>query len=462
MKNITFSVGSVAMIDKADRSFGFFDRLFDGIGGKAKELKQSAKLFVHNRLASAVSVNRITDIYPHELFGCMGFEHMPSERSLYRNLERIGDKFSFVLERYDQLLQQQGLIADKQFLDFSSSYFEGTKANLGMLGYSRDSQPGKRQITFGIGTGINGIPSALTIQKGNVQDKKHLSSVLRLVKKILKPGSMLIFDCGANSKANKVKIRKLLFHYLTLKPKQRSSYAPYLRIFNESPKESFEVNGTVYQCVKTHGVGETLYVFFSEKLQREQREKRRKKFKRELERNDSILTKVKKGEEIGKYASREGPIVVKGSLQTTLGGVPNPYITGLEGYFILESSVDTAPAKALALYKDKDKAEKLIRDMKEGSELRPIRHWTSKAIFGYVLVVFLTNCLVRLTQFMAGKPIGRNLKLLKKYLTNLTLTVVYPPNAFKFHILSNISEEILGLLGDFVYKYEDKSLKLRW
>lgn len=45
---------------------------------------------------------------------------------------------------------------------------------MGELGYSRDHRPGKRQITFGIGTGINNIPSALTIQKGNVQDKKTL------------------------------------------------------------------------------------------------------------------------------------------------------------------------------------------------------------------------------------------------------------------------------------------------
>ena len=56
----------------------------------------------------------------------------------------------------------------------------------------------------------------------------------------------------------------------------------------------------------------------------------------------------------------------------------------------------------------------------------------------------------------------KNVKLLKKYLNNLTLTVVYPKNAFSFRILSNISQEVLGILGDFVYRYEDKSLKLRW
>ncbi len=50
---------------------------------------------------------------------------------------------------------------------------EGSKAELAEFGYSRDKIPDKLQINFGIATGINGIPTALTIQKGNVHDKKH-------------------------------------------------------------------------------------------------------------------------------------------------------------------------------------------------------------------------------------------------------------------------------------------------
>ena len=142
--------------------------------------------------------------------------------------------------------------------------------------------------------------------------------------------------------------------------------------------------------------------------------------------------------------------------------IKNPFITGLEGYFILESSVDDNPAKILKLYKDKDKAEKLIRNMKEGTELRPIRHWSTNAIIGYLFIVFLTNCLINLTHFLAKLPVVKNLKLLKKFLNNLTLTIVYPKNKFRFQVLSNISEEILAILGDFVHKYEDKSLDLRW
>lgn len=57
-----------------------------------------------------------------------------------------------------------------------------------------------------------------------------------------------------------------------------------------------------------------------------------------------------------------------------IGEVPNKYVTGIEGYFVLQSSIDEDPFKILSLYKDRDKAEKLIRNMKEGTELHPVRH----------------------------------------------------------------------------------------
>jgi transposase len=65
-------------------------------------------------------------------------------------------------------------------------------------------------------------------------------------------------------------------------------------------------------------------------------------------------------------------------------------VTGLEGFFILESSVDDEPENILEAYKNQDMAEKFIRDLKEGAEMRSIRHWSKYAVIGFVLIVFLT------------------------------------------------------------------------
>ena len=460
--NVTFSIGNVALIDKINEKFQLFSRLFDNIGTKAKNIKNSAKLFSYNRLGDCVSINQLTSVYPEELFKQLGFKDMPAERSLYRDLERIGLRVPFLQERYQEVIKENNLVSDNQFLDFSSSYFEGTKSKLGELGYSRDHEPGKEQITFGIATGINNIPTALTIQKGNVQDKKHFKFMLKMVKCLLKNGSLLIFDCGGNTEPNKKRIRKLNYNYLTLKPKKKKIYKKYIEIYKNSPKETVVINGIKYKNVKVVEGTEVQYIFYSNKLANDQKKKRNKRYRKEMERNDSKLAKVKKGKVLGTYISKEGYILAKGSIQKTLDEIKNPFITGLEGFFILESSVDDEPEKILRLYKDKDKAEKLIRNMKEGTELRPIRHWSTTAIIGYLFIVFLTNCLINLTHFLANLPVVKNLKLLKKFLNNLTLTVVYQPNRFKFSVLSNISEEVTAILGDFVHKYEDKSLDLRW
>lgn len=453
--NISINVGTLILTKKADREYNFFDSIFSGLKGKTKHLIESVKAFVNNRLDKCVSISQITESYQQEWFECFGFREIPKERTLYRDLERIGAKYKFVIEKYQQLLKQKNLLDDKQFIDFSSAYFEGEKAELGALGYSRDNQPNKKQLTFGISTGINGVPSGLTIQKGNVQDKKHMKFMIKIAGKVLDKGSLLIFDCGGNTEDNKENIIELGFNYLTLKPRHRETYKRYIKIYKKSFKEVLYVNGIKYKCVKVKDEN-VKYIFHSKNLYKKLRKNRSKKFQRALKKGDKILAKINRGKPIEEHISRRGNIIMKGEVQTYLSEIVNPYITNLEGFFILESSVDDEPYKILKLYKNKDLAEKLIRNMKEGTELRPINHVTKEAIIGYLVIVFLTNCLIQLTHFLNNSNVDKNLKLLKKKINSLTLTVIYDKSVFKFSVLSNISEEIRDILGDSLREFSEK------
>jgi len=446
-ENVSFSFGPIELINKIEDKFHFFEIIFGRLGGKAKNLPESAKLFSYNKLAESISINKIKDIYPFELFEEIGLGEI-SDRTLYRNLERIGNNYKFVMSNYQKFLKMNSLASNKQFIDFSSSYFEGNNSELGALGYSRDNQPGKKQITWGIATGINEIPTALTIQKGNVCDKTHFKFMLKTVTKVLDKKSLLMFDCGGNTRKNKEKIIELGFNYLTLKAKQKKAYKPFIDFFEKNIKFGFIINGRTYFCSKTKSGEEYQYIFFSPDLKADQIKKRNKKFQRDLLKGDKILKKINKGKPIGEHISRMGNIILRGEVQTSLSDIINPYLTGPEGYFILESSVDSNPQKILKLYKERDKAEKLIRDMKEGTDLRPIRHWNTKVVIGYLLIVFLTNCLVKLTHFLSKNPVVKNLKLLKKYLNNLTVTIIYPKNGFNYRVLSNFSEEIRSIFQE--------------
>jgi len=461
--NVAFSIGNLALIEKADGLLdGYLNRVFGPIKGRAWDFVPSIKMLMYNRMGMCLALNHF-DSYPKELYDMMGFEDSLSNRTFYRSLERIGMHHQFILDQHQREIEKHGLLSDIQFVDFSSSYFEGRADALGARGYSRDHVPQKKQLTFGISTGLNGIPTALTIQKGNVQDRKHIKLMLKAAKAILEAESLLIFDCGANSKKNKREILELGFNYFTLMAKKVGPYRNMIELFLASDDRiEFMMNDRHYTCVKVQFGEETKYIFHSEQLKEEQLRIKNQKFQREIERNDPILKRTLKGKPLGQYPCKKGTVISKGILQQVIDEVPNPHINGLEGFFILECSLDVNPERILWLYKNRDKAEKLIRDIKEGTELRPIRHWSKEAIYGYVIVAFLTNFFVQLTLLKAENPLVKNLKLLKKFLSRSTVTVVYPPSGFKFSVLANISDEIRSILGDFIDKYQDKSLKLRW
>jgi transposase len=462
--NTTISLGAIVMIHQIENHYGLFQSLFSDTGIKTKQFIPLVKLLVGNKLAHAVSIHQIPETYPIEFSRQLGMNDPLAERTLYRTLERIGKNFPVFLQRYQQFLKKHDLIDHNQIIDFSSSYLEGgKKSELASYGYSRDKRPDKLQINFGIATGINGIPTAITIQKGNTQDKKHMREMFRLVSAILPDGSLLIFDTGANTLENKQKIRDQGFQFLTLKAKNVGSYQRYLRVFHHAGTTGnvtmLMVNDRQYICAKKNEEdGSISYIFFSPELYDEQMQIKEEKFERKKQQGN-ILLKKRKHQVL---PSDEGWVQLIPCLQRTLQEIENPYINGLEGFFILESSVDTTPEKIILVYKQRDVVEKFIRALKEGLELRPIRHWNKNCVIGIFFISFLANMLINLTQLIRKISPRKNVKLLKKHLQNLTLTVVYPENRFKFTILSNVTPEIIGLFGDFLRRYEDKSLKLRW
>jgi transposase len=462
MQNTTISLGAVVMIHQIENRYGLFQSLFGNIGIKTKQFIPNVKVLVGNKLTHAVSIVQIPETYPLEFARQLGMNKPLKNRTLNRTLERIGKQFPIVFERYQQFLKTHDLVDQQQVIDFSSSYLEGGKnSELASYGYSRDKRPDKLQINFGISTGINGIPTAITIQKGNVQDKKHMREIFQLVSAILQEGSLLIFDTGANTEENKQKIREKGFHFLTLRAKHVESYKKYLKFFKQHGKDVVEitVKNRQYFCVKKREEDSSVsYIIFSPELYDEQMEIKEQKFERKKQQGNKLLKKRKHQV----LPSDEGWVQLIPCLQRTLQDIENPYINGLEGFFILESSVDTEPKQILQLYKQRDVAEKFIRALKEGLELRPIRHWNKNCVIGIFFISFLANMLINLTQLIQKISPRKNVKLLKKHLQNLTLTVVYPENRFRFMILSNISPEIQGLFGDFLRRYEDKSLSLRW
>jgi hypothetical protein len=159
-----------------------------------------------------------------------------------------------------------------------------------------------------------------------------------------------------------------------------------------------------------------------------------------------LIKKVKRHKAVQMFLSKEGWIGLYPEIQQSLADIRNPYITNIEGFFILESSLGIEPQKILELYKRRDVAEKFIRAMKEGGELRPIRHWNKYAIIGALFICFLATAIINLKLNSCRNPDVKNFKSLK-CLGNLTLSVIYPQNAFRIRVAGNLSPPIMAVLG---------------
>jgi len=448
------------LLDKIEKDIGFISGIFGNTGGKSKNFIGIIKLFISNRIEDTVSVHQLLPTSPKEKLELLGIKGNISERSLYRTIEKVGRLSPLLMANYQEVISKNGLVDTVQVSDFSSSYFEGKKAEFAEHGYSRDHRPDKMQINWGITTGINGVPTALTIQKGNVQDKTHMREILEVSMKILEKKSLFMFDCGGNSPWVKDKILNNGFNYLTLKPKKTKTYKKYIEeVKNSEDWQKIIVNENEYLTTKIKSdkrENEWLYIFFSEKLFENQIQKKEQKFNRKIEEGNELAKKAGKHKSVLSLPSNKGWVELYPQIQRTLSNIENPYINGIEGFFILESSLDTDPEAILNLYKRRDVAEKLIREIKEGTEIRPIRHWNKYAIIGQILICFLASAIINLTLKLCKKPDVKNLKLLKKYLGNLTLTIIYPKNGFRMRVVSNLLPPIYAILGDFPLKYEDK------
>lgn len=454
-KATSVPIGGLALVEWVENTYRLFDYLFSSIKGRSKEFVNIVKLLVINKLTHGVSVHKILDVYPKELLELLNITSI-GERTLYRALERIGKNLSILLHLFQGFLEENDLLSNNQIVDFTSTYFEGNNVEIAAYGYSRDKRSDRKQINIGVSLGLNNIPVSITIQKGNIQDKKHFRRMLKTLQKILRKNSLIIFDAGANTHENKKMVTSLGFHYLTLKPKKVKTYLKYIKLFSKEKPKEFEFNGKRYRCVKVRE-GNVKYIFFSPELYEVQMKRKEKRFQKEKEKGNSILRKRKI-----LFPSDEGWVRLTPSLQKTLEEIRNPYISGIEGFFILESSLDLDCKEVLRKYKERDKAEKFFRNLKEGLELRPVRHWSTYAVKGIIFLSFLANFLINLTLFLVKNSLVKNVKLLKKYLMNLTLTFVYPLGRFRFMILSNVSSVVKELFGEFLWRYVDRSLELRW
>ena len=103
--------------------------------------------------------------------------------------------------------------------------------------------------------------------------------------------------------------------------------------------------------------------------------------------------------------------------------VKNASITGREGFFCLTSSQNLTLEEALKLYREKDSIEKIMHSLKNEICIKPLRVWSTKSIYGSLLVGYLAQLIISLIRYDNPKLKKISTKFIKISLSNLTVTV---------------------------------------
>jgi len=97
------------------------------------------------------------------------------EDELYGVMDRLEKNFYSVQENLTEEDPEPTLF----LYDTTSTYFEGTDAEEGEYGYSKDKRWDRHQIVVGLVTDEEGLPKALEVWKGNTADRSTVAEQVR-------------------------------------------------------------------------------------------------------------------------------------------------------------------------------------------------------------------------------------------------------------------------------------------
>ncbi len=344
-------------------------------------------------------------------------------------------------------------------MDWTSFVLYGQKCPLGKRGYSRDHRPDKKQITVGLSelsTPIN-VPIGMTVREGNVNDQVHFTDTFEQVKEHLNDGSIVVFDQGANQKANLERVENHRLNYVTARQINSSDMSTWIRTFDTSYAELVDEKHGVYG-LKKHFPSRVNYLFFSEQLYRDQIESKLRKVDRLFKEAEVIQNSLERNRKLPKRYRINNPLVqCEYSYQTRLTNLnekeaknvlKKAAITGKEGFFCLVSNMDLTLTEVLTLYRQKDSIEKIFHSLNNDIDIKPLRVWSEYSIYGALIIAFLAQLFISLIRFEHSELKHTSPKFIIVALMNLTVTVEKRRNGSKRYIFSNfnpISELILAM-----------------
>jgi transposase len=282
------------------------------------------------------------------------------------------------------------------FYDTTAMTFEGRECNLAEHGYNAEHTY-KLQVNVALATTKEKFPVMHRVFEGSTKDVSTLEKVVPLLEKTGNlERTVFIVDRGINSQANINLIKSKKAQFIFGQPKNRSISAR-IAILNETDFTKIDDDISFYE---TKDGEDNLLIYWSKKLQAENKEFREKRLKKITEKlsqlakiSDNWVDKKprfyeKIGEICGQYR-KFFEIKFEERLVFSLREDMIRLTNSTEGRYAILTNTNLAAAEILKAYRDRNFIEMSFKDLKLFIDLGPVRHWKDKRVLAHVFLAII-------------------------------------------------------------------------
>jgi hypothetical protein len=292
--------------------------------------------------------------------------------------------------------------------DLSSSYLEGRQCELGAIGYSRDGQKGKLQITYGLVCAPSGHPVSVEVHPGNTGDPTTLGPAVERVKDTF--GIEHVVFVGDRGMITQARVKVLKEQGVGFITALRAPQIQALTIAPHFQLSLFDEQG-LCEVTSPEFPGERLVVCRNPQVAAERARKRQDLLaatERELDKVCQMVDSPRgrlHGAPGGPIGERAGRIVNKhkmakhftlhiadGSFRYQRNHAHIDQEALLDGIYVVRTDQPQqriGSAAVVRAYKQLKVNERAIREMKTPLEIRPIYHRLADRVRAHVFLCLL-------------------------------------------------------------------------
>lgn len=305
--------------------------------------------------------------------------------------ERIERIHAEIFKTSKELYQLSGNIL---FYDTTPITFEGKECSLAERGYN-PAHAYQLQVNLAMPVTIERFPVCHKVFEGNIKDVSTLKKSMEMLEKYgAVEKTIFIFDRGISSDANFELIKSKKAQFICGLPKN-SKVKDRISALKEADFIRIDEDILYYETKKKE---DRLILFWSKKLQEENRQFREKRIKKITEKLSKLsktaykYTKERLCEKIGEICGtyrKFFDIKIEPVFSFSINQNKLTEVISTEGRYAILTNTDLEPKEVLKRYRDRNFIEMSFKDLKLFVDIRPVRHWKESRVLAHIFFAVL-------------------------------------------------------------------------